>query len=184
MKKLTLPNGDRFWTADGRLFIERKRLDGIFQLDNHEATTLERTLAEELERRDATMTTRRKLSVAELEGYKLQLRELCDTILAAKNAEYAANNDRLSGFRELADELRLDPYTIIWIFLKKQLSAILYTINGLADAYDVDSGVATDSLATSEPIERRIADAINFLTLLYANLRHDGIIDLPEEEGR
>lgn len=72
-----------------------------------------------------------------------------------KGKEYAGDEDVLSNFKELSKELDLTPEKVLWVYLKKHLSAIRTYCN-LGDLY------STEDLAS------RILDARLYLALLLA----------------
>lgn len=93
-----------------------------------------------------TQEERAKYIAGFLEGH-------CFKLLATKGVEYTLSGlDVNNNFKRLGNELNLDPNKVLWIFLKKHLDAILNFIN--------------NGKVESEPIEGRIADAVNYLLIL------------------
>jgi len=91
-----------------------------------------------------------------------RLTELRDSIVTAKRPEYTeANPDVLHNFKTVAKELGITPMQVWYVYFRKHITSISrYCTN--PDA----------SLA--EPIEGRIADAMNYLELLNA-LRNENV---------
>ena len=78
-----------------------------------------------------------------------QERELMET----KGKEYSSEADCLANFKD-CESIGLDPEKKLWVYLSKHLSSITsYIKNGKE--------------YSNEPIEGRIADARNYLALLY-----------------
>ena len=77
-------------------------------------------------------------------------------LLRRKGQEYSGFEDRHSNFKRLAEELKLRPEVILWIYLKKHLDSITSYIRG--------------EYTGIEPIHGRIMDARNYLALLGAML--------------
>src|SRR5882757_1783035 len=83
------------------------------------------------------------------------LDDLCNDITTAKRSEYIESSpDVLANFYFIANEMNLSTYQVLYVYLRKHFSSI--------------ATFCRTNEANSEPIERRIADAINFLRLLYA----------------
>lgn len=81
--------------------------------------------------------------------------EECRALLTRKNADYAPTHDAVGNFKEAAAELGATSYQVLGVHLNKHLAAI--------KAFIRNNGQLED-----EPIESRIADAINYLTFLRA----------------
>lgn len=80
--------------------------------------------------------------------------ELAESIRLAKGKDYTGGRGLLANFDEAANDLGVDPEMVLMIYMHKHLKAI--------------STYASQPFAkTSEPIHTRIADAINYLLLLY-----------------
>jgi hypothetical protein len=78
-------------------------------------------------------------------------------LLEGKGREYAGEADCLANFKD-CDSIGLDPQKKLWVYLSKHLSSIAsYIKNG--QEY------------SNESIEGRIADARNYLALLYMLIR-------------
>jgi hypothetical protein len=79
--------------------------------------------------------------------------ERCFKILKVKGDDYTMGNkaDRLHNFRTVASFTGLDMGAVWAVYFYKHVSAIFAFIKGVGE---------------SEPIEERIADAINYLLLL------------------
>jgi hypothetical protein len=74
-------------------------------------------------------------------------------LLTSKGVEYAGEQDCLANFKD-ADIIGLDPKQKLWVYLSKHMASIAsYIRNGKE--------------FSNEPIEGRIADARNYLALLY-----------------
>lgn len=74
-------------------------------------------------------------------------------LLVSKGMEYAGDTDALANFKD-ADIIGLNPKQKLWVYLSKHMSSIAsYIKNGKE--------------FSSESIEGRIADARNYLALLY-----------------
>ena len=88
-------------------------------------------------------------------------------IMGTKGMEYTQGDlktDRLSNFYRIAEELKIDPKMVLWVYLKKHLDSIAcYIKNGKE--------------YSEEKIEGRIHDARNYLVLL------NGIITQQKEEN-
>lgn len=77
---------------------------------------------------------------------------------ATKGKEYARDNDRLANFKRIAEELKIEPEKVCFIFLKKHYDAIVYYIQ-------------QGKLESEETPLSRFADVINYFTLLYAIMK-------------
>jgi len=88
-----------------------------------------------------------------------KLGDLCDSILLDRGPEYTERNpDRLNNFNSTAKKLGITPQQVAFVFLNKHFASIAQFCAG---QYKGD-----------EPIQGRIADAINYLRLLNA-INHD-----------
>lgn len=74
-------------------------------------------------------------------------------LLLNKGREYAGDTDSLANFKD-CDSIGLDPQKKLWVYLSKHLSSI-------------SSFIKNGQEFSNEPIEGRIADARNYLALLY-----------------
>jgi hypothetical protein len=82
------------------------------------------------------------------------LGEKCFVLMSTKGKEYSLSGiDVNNNFKRLAAELDIAPSQVLWIFLKKHLDAIL-------------NFITHPDTPLSEPIEGRIADAVNYLLIL------------------
>jgi hypothetical protein len=70
-----------------------------------------------------------------------------------KGREYASDEDSLNNFKR-GDEIGVEPLQLAWIFTNKHLSS-------------VKSFIKHGKEFSSEPIEGRILDAMNYLFLIY-----------------
>ena len=96
--------------------------------------------------------------------HRANLNDLCETILDTKGLAYsqeAATNDRLGNFKRAAKKYGVSPLVVVGIFLDKHLDSIATWIR------EANLG-APAAYVGGEPIEQRIADARNYLDLLYA----------------
>lgn len=99
--------------------------------------------------------------------YRSELDGLCTEILGVKGEAYAhegTSGDRLGNFWRAARKFDVSPLVVIGIFLSKHLDSIVSWIR----ESNVDRELPPDSYVGGEHIEQRIADARNYLDLLYA----------------
>jgi hypothetical protein len=75
------------------------------------------------------------------------------SLLEGKGREYSNDADCLANFKD-CDSIGLDPKQKLWVYLSKHLSSI-------------SSYIKNGKEFSDEPIEGRIADARNYLALLY-----------------
>lgn len=80
-------------------------------------------------------------------------------LLVSKGAEYAGDVDRLSNFKRGANLTGCTPLQVAFIYLSKHYDSL---------ATYVQNDAAGLTLATSEPIEGRLDDLINYCLLLKA----------------
>ena len=81
------------------------------------------------------------------------IRNNCFSLLQTKGTEYSRGEEDVnSNFKRLSEELGIESKQVLYIYLKKHLDAISYYIK--------------TNEVKSEPIEGRIADAINYLLIL------------------
>ena len=80
-------------------------------------------------------------------------------LLYTKGLEYAGDSDSLGNFKDCSD-IGIDPKQKLWIFLSKHLSSI-------------KSYIKNGQVYSNESIEGRIADARNYLALLYMLIQED-----------
>lgn len=74
-------------------------------------------------------------------------------LLVNKGREYASDADSLANFKS-GDDIGVDPLQLAWIFANKHVSS-------------VKSYIKHGKEFSSEPIEGRIQDAMNYLFLIY-----------------
>lgn len=80
-------------------------------------------------------------------------------LLLTKGKEYAGDDDALANFKDSLG-IGLDPKQKLWVYLSKHMSSIAsYIKNGKE--------------FSNEPIEGRIADARNYLGLLYMLIQEE-----------
>jgi len=82
-------------------------------------------------------------------------------IMGTKGMEYTQGDletDRLANFYRIADELKIDPKIVLWVYLKKHLDSIACFIKQGKEY-------------SEEKIEGRIHDARNYLVLLNGIIR-------------
>lgn len=80
----------------------------------------------------------------------------CKPLMAAKGAEYSrGEEDCNSNFKRVAESTGLDPIQVAYVYLAKHLDSI-------------SNFVKTKQTPSGEPIEGRIADAVNYLFILYS----------------
>ena len=76
-------------------------------------------------------------------------------IVQAKRREYTEGNcDVLNNFKTIAKELHCSPHLVLYTYLRKHIASI-------------GQFCADPNNITSEPIDGRIADAINYLELIH-----------------
>ena len=93
-----------------------------------------------------------------------KLDALCGIILDMKGPAYAQeaiSNDRLGNFKRAAKKYNISPLVVVGIFLDKHMDSI--------GAWIREANTETPAASVGgEPIIQRIADARNYLDLLYA----------------
>jgi hypothetical protein len=75
--------------------------------------------------------------------------------LRQSQAEYTVDDNAFDNFNRLGKQLKLDPTTILWVYLSKHFDGITNWITGRARQQ-------------REPIQGRMRDAIRYLLLLLA----------------
>lgn len=80
-------------------------------------------------------------------------------LLYKKGLEYAGASDSLGNFKD-CDDIGVDPKQKLWIYLSKHLSSI-------------KSYIKNGQVLSNESIESRIADARNYLALLYMLIQEE-----------
>lgn len=79
-----------------------------------------------------------------------------EKILGSKGKDYrGASSDVLANFKKVAEELGITPMQALWVYMNKHFIAINKWIRCPDDT-------------SSEPMEMRIVDAMNYLDLAYA----------------
>ena len=94
--------------------------------------------------------------------FKLLLTQTAEHLWAlteSKGAEYAHDADQLANFKRLSGQLRLQPTTVLLVYMQKHLDAIAEYVSAIQDER---------MPVLSEPIDGRIDDAILYLILLKA----------------
>lgn len=86
-------------------------------------------------------------------------------LTATKGEEYAHDDDQLANFKRLATELGNTPEENLWVYFTKHKDSIVSYIK------DIKTGTKRD---LSEPIDKRIDDAILYLVLLKAMAKERG----------
>ncbi len=71
----------------------------------------------------------------------------------AKGTNYSGKEDYLRNFKTIGNELKISPEKVLWTYFKKHIDAI-------------HSYIVGEYVDDTEPINRRIYDAINYLILL------------------
>lgn len=125
-----------------------------------------------------------KFTVQDMDRVVDEFSEKTISLLRSKAADYANDEDRLKNFREVASAANTTPEKVCFIYMMKHVQAI----GNMVDRDDfVWEWTKPDG---SEGAKQRIADAINYLFLLAANVEHsqrkmntrdpvtDGIVDL------
>ena len=92
----------------------------------------------------------------QFEAYTKWLLSQSADLLISKGAEYAGSEDRLSNFKRGATDTGASPEQVCWIYLSKHLDSLKTHIR--------------TGKQGSEPIQGRIADAMNYIILLGALL--------------
>lgn len=81
----------------------------------------------------------------------------CMKLLNRKGRDYTTDGDAFKNTLTIAEEVGISPEKVIWIYLRKHLSAI-------------QRYILSESLE-SEPIEGRLQDAVNYLALLHVLIK-------------
>lgn len=93
--------------------------------------------------------------------------ENCLPLTETKGKEYSRHeNDVNSNFKRLSEETAIPSKTVLYIYLKKHLDAI--------------SSYIKTGQVLSEPIESRIADAINYLFILASLIEEEKDIEMKK----
>ena len=94
------------------------------------------------------------MTFEEFDNYQDNLLSKCVIVKNTKGKEYANSDSRFANFNRLADQLRLTPQQIAWVYVTKHLDSIAFAIK------------TNKFKGLSEPFEGRIIDAIVYLTLI------------------
>lgn len=78
----------------------------------------------------------------------------CKKIMVGKSKDYNPDGTAFQETETEAKEIQVTPLKVLWILMRKHLSAII-------------SYIQKDGLA-SEPIESRLMDVANYMALMYA----------------
>lgn len=110
----------------------------------------------------------KEVTVEQHDQWAAELRKLCDSIIAAKRPAYTRESRNVyANFDRIALDVDTSAEKVLWTYMKKQLDSILACIRN-------------PELYTGEPFETRIADAVNYLTILYGMAkRREGDALLP-----
>ena len=91
---------------------------------------------------------------------RLNLLQDCLDIVDSKGEDYTkGQEDVLSNFKE-GEVFKIPAIKVCGVYMKKHIDAIY-------------NYIGTEGQSESEPIEERIKDAINYLTLLYALIKEN-----------
>lgn len=96
------------------------------------------------------------MNQVQFEQYTKWLLDQSAGLLVSKGAEYAGLEDRLANFKRGAVDTGASPEQVCWIYLSKHLDSLKTFIR--------------TGKQGSEPIQGRIADAMNYIILLGALL--------------
>lgn len=101
------------------------------------------------------------MNLEQVRANRSHITDLAESIFKEKNKEYASDQDRdaLGNFHKAAAEYGIHPQLVLGIFMDKHLACLRAHIAARA------AGIVPKS---SEPLQSRIADAINYLHFLYA----------------
>jgi hypothetical protein len=91
----------------------------------------------------------------------------CRKLLENKGNDYTDKTDRLSNFNNLADRIGVHPLLVWYVYFAKHIVAIETFVK--------------DQHLTSEPIEARFTDAINYLLLGRALIEDLGLGTNPNK---
>lgn len=86
-----------------------------------------------------------------------------DELMNTKGLEYSSDEDTLANFKE-SEDIGVSPKQKLWIYLSKHLSSI-------------KNYIKTNETHSNESIQSRIADARNYLALLYILIEEERIKD-------
>ncbi len=92
-----------------------------------------------------------------LEQFHRRLVQLSES----KGAEYANDTDQLANFKRLGARLHVEPELVCLVLLTKHLDALDHF------TWKLSSG---EPFVTSEPVQERVEDAVNYLLLFSALL--------------
>lgn len=96
------------------------------------------------------------MTIQEFDDLRARLAGDREQIVLQKRPEYTeGKTDVLANFKQVAEELGLDPLEVWYVYFRKHISSIVTFIKN-------------PSVQLSEPIFGRIKDAMNYLELLAA----------------
>ena len=90
------------------------------------------------------------------------IKDATQNIMKRKGREYAGDLDRLANFKRGANNVGVNPETILYTYFSKHIDSLSTFIKDLEREKNLE--VVTNRL--SEPIQERIKDSINYLLLL------------------
>lgn len=93
------------------------------------------------------------MNTLDFDKHRAILMVKCSEILNSAKTEYSADADRFQNFSGIAAKLELSKEKILLVYLQKHIDGIYKYVNGNKNQRDSIGG--------------RIADAINYLTILY-----------------
>ena len=97
----------------------------------------------------------------EYNGTLALIRNEVDHLRDTKGKTYAGTEDQFANFKKIAEETGLNKYQIWNVYFSKHISAIHSFIRC--------------EYSDTEPIEGRIADAMNYLGLLHGMIKEDEV---------
>lgn len=112
------------------------------------------------------------MNVNEWKSESDSLLKKCIGIFDSKGAEYHANENVFANIERVSASLGVHPEVVIMTYLQKHYDSICsYVKNESKNAALVAAGKEPNKIELSEPIEGRIADAINYLLFLNAHIK-------------
>jgi hypothetical protein len=101
-----------------------------------------------------------RMSLEEREAYiERFLWDKCLPVLSAKGIDYSAGKAANSNFDRIAEAVGVSRFSVWAVFFQKHVGSILSYLKGGTSA---------------EPIDTRIADAINYLLILASMIHEEG----------